>query len=252
MHGGVLLRGRCYEVYRSGHSPTAALPPTKRVYCGRPTVRANGLWNRECGPPHACTHRDPTTDRLVFTDAFATLTLVNGRWSNPQVWCPNNTRPGIDQTALREQAIRLLPAVAIGSAWKNVALVNAETILWAATRTARPLPSASLAGQQIALRIRFVSAHWDYGDGTRQTIATPGKPYDSADPCHTAQCPHYFGHTYARTGSMTITLTITWHAQYRTTGPWIDIPDDITGSPSRHTVVVKQARAVLVPNPGER
>jgi hypothetical protein len=151
---------------------------------------------------------------------------------------------------LREQAIRLLPHVAIGSAWKDVALVNAETILWAATEPTRALADATLAGQHIALRIHFVSAHWDYGDGTTQTVTSPGKPYRQTDPCHTAQCPHYFGHTYSQIGTMTITLAVTWHAQYRTTGPWIDIPDDITGSASSHTLVVKQARGVLVPNPG--
>lgn len=244
---GVLIRGRCTAQKASSSGPSG--PPVKTIFCGRPSSRANGLWNPECGRPLTCTASDPRLHRSLVVDAYATVTLINGRWTDPHVWCPANSRPGIDVAAVRERAIRLLPSVAIGSAWKTTALVNAQLILWAQTHPDRPLPAAQLAGQHVELRIHLVAAHWDYGDGVRETTSTPGRAYTSADPCHTARCPHYGGHVYRSTGAKTITLTITWHAQYRAGGRWVDIDGDITGTPAQHVIAVKQARAVLVPNP---
>jgi hypothetical protein len=241
---GVVVNGVC--------RPTSSGPsgsPTKTIFCQRTWSTARGWWNPQCGKPVSCLTTLPGHGIRV-ADAYATLTLVNGTWRNPVVWCPSTTRPGIDQSAIREQAIRLLPPVAIGSAWSHTALVNAEVILWAATPTNRALPAITLSGQHISLRIQLRTAHWSYGDGSQQTRSTPDRPYDRQDPCHTAQCPHYAGHTYTSTGLKTITLTITWHAQYRTgTGTWQDIDRDITGPTTRHQMTVKQARAVLVPNP---
>jgi len=108
-----------------------------------------------------------------------------------------------------------------------------------------------VAGQRVELRISFRSASWHYGDGTSETTTSPGKPYDEAhDPCSTAQCAHYSGHTYTRTGRATVSLTITWHAEYRVGAQWFDIDGDITGPSSRHDLTVMQSRDVLVPNPG--
>jgi hypothetical protein len=146
--------------------------------------------------------------------------------------------------------MRLLPGVAIGSTWNAPALTNAETIFWANTATDRPLPTATVAGQRVALRISFRSATWHYGDGISETTTTPGEPYDDIhDPCTTAQCADYAGHTYTRTGRVTISLTITWHAEYRVGAQWFDIVGDITGPTRHHGLTVKQARGVLVPNP---
>jgi hypothetical protein len=249
---GVLIGGYCQPVSAISTGPSNS-PKTKTIDCGTPSSRDNALWNYRCGSPRTCYTRSKATGGApVLVDTFATLTYANGRWSDPQTWCPANATPGINQTALRERAIRLLPAVQIGSAWTTTALVNAETILWAQTRTDRPLASVTVAGQQVALRIHLTEAHWNYGDTTTETTSTPGTPYTRADPCHTAQCPHYRGHTYRNTGRMTITLNITWHAQYRTpTGPWTDIDDTITGPTTQHAITVKQARAILVPNPGQ-
>jgi hypothetical protein len=224
--------------------------PTKTIYCGRSSGSATGHWNAACGRPRACVGTETSTRRPVPLDTLATFTWRAGRWNGPQLSCIPVQRAGPDPSAIREQAIRLLPPVAIGSAWSHTALVNAEVILWAATPANRALPAITLSGQHISLRIQLRTAHWSYGDGSQQTRSTPDRPYDRQDPCHTAQCPHYAGHTYTSTGLKTITLTITWHAQYRTgTGTWQDIDRDITGPTTRHQMTVKQARAVLVPNP---
>jgi hypothetical protein len=243
---GVLIAGNCY---RQSPRPTSAI--TKTVFCGRPSSRANALWNPMCGAPVLC----PSTlrGRPGAIDAFATLTLINGRWTDPHVWCPTPQRPGIDKAAVRDRAIRLLPGVEIGSAWTTTALVNAETILWAVTAPDRSLASVTVAGQRVQLRVHFAEAHWDYGDGTSETSTSPGKPYDERnDPCRTKQCAHYRGHTYSATGRMRIALTVTWHAQYRASdGSWRDIDGGITGPTRQHVITVKEARAILVPNPGD-
>jgi hypothetical protein len=246
---GVLIGGYCQPVSTVSGNPNRAVK-TKTIDCGRASSPVNGFWDMRCGVAVRCYLTDKTTGKEIPEDTFATFTLINGRWSKPTVWCPTDTRPGIDTVALRERAIRLLPRVAIGSAWSTTALVNAETILWAVTAPERALATVTVVGQSVRLRVHFATAHWSYGDGSRETATAPGKQYDKVrDPCETAQCAHYAGHTYTRTGRMVITLAVTWHAQYRLGGGWLDIAGDITGPTTRHVLTVKQARGVLVPNP---
>jgi hypothetical protein len=247
---GVAIGGYC-QVASQGSTEAAA--PTKVILCGQPSSRENGFWNRRCGAPRLCLFKDKKTGRPVHTDAFATLTRTHGRWGNPQVWCPANPGPQLDLTALRDHAIRLLPKISIGAAWSHFALVNAESLFWADTRPQRILPPVTVLGRRVALRVHFVRANWRFGDGTSDEAPTLGKPYDAAnDPCNTAQCPHYYGHTYRHTGTVIIALTVTWRAQYSLDRKhWEDISGDITGPATHHRLPVKQARGVLVPNPGE-
>jgi hypothetical protein len=248
--GEILVRGQCYPTRQLSRGKSG--PPTRVVYCGRPSARVNGLWNQECGAPRICVRIVNGVPRDI--DVFATLTLVHHRWVRPRIWCPENGRPGVDLAALRDQAVRLLPAVQIGAAWSDVTLVNLETLLWAGTPIERDLAPVTVLGQQVALRVHFLRADWDFGDGSTDTVTTPGKEYDEAtDPCRTPQCPHYYGHTYVRTGTVSITLAVTWHAQYRPDGgSWTDIPGEITGPADSHRLVVEQARGILVPNPGDQ
>jgi hypothetical protein len=177
---------------------------------------------------------------------------VNGRWVNPTIWCPGDAQPVATLAAIRAQLLRLLPTVAIGAAWTTTTLVNAQTVLWAATTSVRDLGTAAVVGIPVHLRISLDHADWNFGDGHTDRPTTPGKPYDSADdPCHTAQCPHYYGHTYAHTGAMIITLAVTWRARFSLDGTnWTDIADDIAGPTDRHPIRVLEARGVLIPNPG--
>jgi hypothetical protein len=90
---------------------------------------------------------------------------------------------------------------------------------------------------------------WDFGDHSTDTTDGPGKAYTNADPCRTAQCPSYFGHTYARTGHVTVTANLTWTGQFRVdNGAWQAIPGTVAAPATSETIRVKEARGVLVPD----
>lgn len=221
-------------------------PPTKTMICGSPSSGDNGLWDPRCGPPRAC----------PAGLAFATFVEQNGQWVLLSSWCPGqpaNAPPPVPTAAdLRQQVIRLLPTVQIGSAWTTRALVNAETVLWAQTDADRSLGTVTVVGRQVALKIGFDHADWDFGDGATTTTDDPGRPYDDADPCDTAQCPGYFGHTYRDIGPVTITLTVAWHAQFSLDGgaTWTDVdPAPLAGPSATHDLTVVQARGIIVKNP---
>lgn len=245
---GILVRGIC--VRQGEWGPHRDAPPTKTISCGKATGLSNLGWNRACGEILTC--YAVKDGKNVQRAAFATQTREGGRWSRPVVWCPQDAQPAVTLAAIRQQVLRLLPRVPIGSAWSTTALVNAEVVLWAGTGTERTLPTVAIVGQQVALRIHLTNTHWNFGDGESDDTTDPGKPYDSlGDPCRTRQCEHYYGHTYLHTGRKTITLAVSWHAQYRTGGDnWTDLDPALTGPTSSHTITLKQARGVLIQNPG--
>ena len=182
-------------------------------------------------------------------DAYATFLVVGGVRVLQSVWCPTLATPVPSVVALREQVVRLLPAVRIGSAWSRRALVGAQSIVWADTAVVRVLPEVRVVGRRVAVRIRFDHARWDFGDGSRVTVATPGAAYDDrSDRCVTAQCPGFFGHTYVATGPVTVTLTVSWHASFSVDGvTWTDVdPAPLSGPQTVHRLTVVQARGVLV------
>ncbi len=188
--------------------------------------------------------------------AGATLVQQNNAWVLLSTFCPTdapNAPPPVPTAQdLREQVLRLLPQVQIGSAWTTKALVNAETIVWAETGRNRDLGTVTVVGRQVALRIGFDHANWDFGDGNTDTTTDPGSPYSRSRPCGTAQCPGYYGHTYADVGPVTITLSVAWNAQFSLDGgaTWTAVdPAALTGPPTRHDLTVVQARGILVQNP---
>jgi hypothetical protein len=177
----------------------------------------------------------------------------NGTWVLQQTWCPATADPIPTTEALRQQVLRLLPTVQIGSAWTTRALVNAQTILWAQTDANRSLGTVTVVGRQVGLRIGFDHATWDFGDGASDITTNPGRVYSDAHPCTTAQCPDYYGHTYTDTKRVTITLTVAWHAQFSLDNgaTWTDVdPAPLTGPATTHDLTIVQARGVLVPDPG--
>jgi hypothetical protein len=227
--------------------------PTKTILCGRPSSKENALWDPRCGAPRICYVNAAAPGKRTPEDAYATLVLAGNTWVLQSVWCPATADPIPTTEALREQALRLLPKIAIGSAWAHRALVNAETVLWADTNADRTLPTATVVGRRVALRISFDHATWTFGDGATDTTTDPGKPYDkTGDPCAGAQCPDYYGHTYTSTGPVTVSLTVAWHAEFSlnngTTWTAID-PAPLTGPATTHDLQILQSRGVLVPDP---
>src|SRR5579875_660334 len=96
---GVVVSGQCVA------APVAAVSSpvrTKTIFCGRASRVKGGpetQWDARCGAPQQCYLDDPATGQPTLTDAFATITLVNGRWSDPVVWCPANAVPALPMAA---------------------------------------------------------------------------------------------------------------------------------------------------------
>lgn len=151
----------------------------------------------------------------------------------------------------RQEAERLLPHPSIGTApTGHATLVNIETVLWVNTQADRTLGTVTLLGQRVTLRAHVRQVHWDFGDHVSSTTGSPGKAYTAADPCRTAQCPDYYGHTFETTGQVTIAARLTWTGQFRVgAGAWQSIPGTVSAPATGTRVDVKEARGVLVPNP---
>jgi hypothetical protein len=152
---------------------------------------------------------------------------------------------------VRDEAEKLLPHPRIGSAPPgHVTLVNIETILWVDTDPDRVLGTVTVLGQRVELRAHVERVRWQFGDGASEVTAGPGTEYSDAQPCDTKACPGYFGHTYERAGRVTITADLIWSGEFRVEGGgWQTIPGTVTAAATSTAVDVKEARAVLVPNP---
>ena len=244
---GIVVDGVCRPA-GSGSGGGSAGPVTKAVDCG--TASLDGKhWNTAvCGPnQRACYAGRART--LVPTFATVIRDPASGRWILQSIWCPGTAKPGPSLAAIRDQAMRLLPAVGIGTAPRATTLVNIQTIVWAATAARRDLGTVRVVGQPVRLRLNVAHAQWNFGDHTAVVTTNPGVAYDpDRNPCRSAQCPGYFGHTYGATGHDTITLTIDWHASFSLDGTtWTDVdPNPLTGPTSTAAITVRQARAVLV------
>jgi hypothetical protein len=261
-HGleGVLVDGVCRPVGSGGGSGGSQIE-YRLVACtadGRAFL--NGALVGSCG------HDVPGCKLLLeggqsgrpFIYAYLYQSRMPGRdWKNESFWCPQTQAPVVvpDAATIRDQAIRLLPAVAIGTAGPSpTTLVNIQTLLWARTGTDRSLGRVVIVGRPVWLKIVFDHGAWDFGDGTSASSATPGKAYDDAeDPCAQVLCPDYYGHLYRATGAMTITLRVSWRASYSLDGTHFQelAGGPITGPLASTALTVRQARAVLVPNPGD-
>jgi hypothetical protein len=247
--GGVLVNGVCVPA-GDGDDGAGPVLPTRVVDCGR--GRGNdgtGLdsWKVTlCGDfPIVC----PGIAGEPFPDAFQTQIRNEGRWFPISAWCPSDGQPVTGAATLREQAVRLLPSVGIGATASKRALVNLEALYWADTAVARDLGTVALVGTDVELRAHFNSARWDFGDGS-PTVATtePGRAFTADQHCGTAQCAHFFGHTYTTSGPMTVSMTVSWQVQFRILGgPWQDVPGVVAGPTSSVEVRVSQAQAVLMP-----
>jgi hypothetical protein len=242
---GIVTNGQCQPLPTGPNSggDTHDGPAVRTVICARPAGSGSGPPIADCIAPSDC------PDGVAWTYEE----LIKGQWIpiGPP-WCPqggNAPPPPPSVGQIRQQVLRLLPHVEIGSAPHGAGLANAETVLWADTGTNRRLPTVAVVGQQVELRIGFDHASWNFGDGRSDTTSAPGRPYDDqGDPCETAQCADYYGHTYTATGTVTVTLTVAWHAQYRLAGQgWTDVgAAPLTGPARSQTLTIRQARGVLI------
>lgn len=219
----------------------------------QPVTRVVECSGTSCGDyVRDCLSIDPVSGTPLYGPPLVTLTLVNGRWVKSPLWCPGGAalrRVSVVQ-AVREQVVRWLPGVGIGSAWSVQAIVNAEVVLWADTAVGRELVPGVVVGRRVRVRLRFVRAEWDFGDGSGDVAGTPGRPYDKVRArCATAQCPGYYGHTYLQVGRPVIRLRVSWRAEFSLDGgAWVGIPGLVTGPVARRELVVVEARGVLVPD----
>lgn len=116
-------------------------------------------------------------------------------------------------------------------------LVNVDTIAF--TENQPRTMSTSLFGVPVEIRAVPHSYSWDFGDGSAPLVTTePGAPY----PAHT------IAHTYVRQGAATISLTTTWHGQFRLAGEptWHDVAGEATTVSSSGNLEILEARARLV------
>jgi hypothetical protein len=249
---GVVINGNCVQFNAAGGG--AKVVDSKTFDCGRVTRASDvlGRWNPECGSPKPCSMTDPTDPtKQIPTDTYATMQkAADGTWSIvASFWCPSNATPMPDAGAIRDQVIKLLPAVPVGVIHPHLSLVNVQEILWAPTTATKDLGTVTVITTPVRVKLAFEHADWDFGDNTTATTTQPGKIYHPEDPCPTAQCPDYFGHTYTNTGPKTITLTITWTGQYSTNNgqTWTTITGGPLTSPTTTaTITLHQARAVLI------
>jgi hypothetical protein len=178
----------------------------------------------------------------------------DGTWSTTGSECDpvsNPPPPAVTPMMVWEQAQRLIPAAQIGLAPRHDTLVNMETIMWVATARQRSLPTVTILGRPVSVHISIDHVAWKYGDGHTATSDGPGRAYDARhDPCKTAQCADYDGHTYTTTGQPTVSATVTWTATFQVAGgPATPIPGTLDGPPSTATLHVEQARSILVRDP---
>jgi len=178
----------------------------------------------------------------------------DGTWSTTGSECdPVSNAPPAAVTPLMvwQQAQRLIPTAPIGLAPRHDTLVNMETIMWVATTRQRTLPTVVILGRPVSVQISVDHVTWDFGDGRTGTNDGPGRPYDAEnDPCKTAQCAGYDGHTYTTTGHLTVTATVTWKATFQVDGgPVTAIPSTLDGPGSAAALLVQEARSVLVRDP---
>ncbi|WP_353356632.1 hypothetical protein [Intrasporangium sp. DVR] len=97
---------------------------------------------------------------------------------------------------------------------------------------------ARMYGYRVQIRPRLLGYRYAFGDGdTFGPTDSPGGVYPHGD----------VRHTYTRPGRYTASVAVTLGAQFRINGgPWIEIPDRVTIRQPGTTIIVKEAKAVLV------
>jgi hypothetical protein len=115
-------------------------------------------------------------------------------------------------------------------------LVNLETYFWCGdvARTCEAIGegerTVTLLGQPVRIRPRILSYDWSFGDGDGARI-TAGRA----------------AHTYDRAGTVDVTVTLTWTADYAVGGgAFQPIGDTTTTTSPARAVPVRETEAVIV------
>jgi hypothetical protein len=259
---GTLVKGVCLPVPKAtGSGPSdGSVSTSLTIDCGVPGNTENigsAKWNlKACGPDTIACTAGPSDNPKVPLHAFITRTTTTDASGNQTVtdsalWCGHAQKPQPTLVDLRQAALKLLPKPGIGVAGKGTTLVNLQTIMWLDTPANRKLGSATVVGTRVQIRAHLSSVAWDFGDDTADMATEPGKPYGHPDTCDQIVCDEFFGHIYTtRTGATTITATPTWFAEYSVDNSnWLPITPDIPGTTVTTQITIRQAHAVLVPNP---
>ena len=231
---------------------------TQLVACGTSTASdLAGL-----GDPYAASDADSCSTAVpgcIQTAPGATSASIrvqkqaNGTWTLNGSVCTKPAKPVVTAQMVRDRVVRLIPTARLGLAPHDTSLINIQTIMWVDAPATQTLPPVSILGQNVTVRLSLDHVDWDFGDHQSTSTRTAGKAYDNVhDPCRTATCSDYFGHTYRNPGSTIIHATATWTASFTVAGQRAaTIPGTVAGPTATTTLTVKQARSVLVPNPGE-
>jgi hypothetical protein len=240
---------------RSGTGKGSQGPPTRVYDCGPRVIFLNSTpatsedvcraAEAGCSVPLG-TPVDPTVTTLVVM-----VQRLDKFWSVQRVDCAVRVN-ALTPLMIRAEVIRLIPAVPVRSApVDGYTLVNTKTVLWVETPSQRPLGLVTLLGHRVQIQITAASVRWDFGDGTVDD-GPLGQPFSAA--CATRECPAFWGHDYTRKGTPVVTATVSWTARYAVDrGAWTDLPGGVViGALTRQQLVVREARAVLVPDPSQR
>jgi hypothetical protein len=105
--------------------------------------------------------------------------------------------------------------------------------------------SGELLGQPVVVHFTPVSYTWAFGDGTSQTVGTPGATWAQLGQQSFSATPT--SHTYNDRGSYTVTVTVGFTARYRFAGQaWANVPGALGLTSTPIAVQVKGVKTVLV------
>lgn len=168
----------------------------------------------------------------------------SGRWSDAELveqeFCLAKHRQQVDIPAAAAHAfqeMQIEPSEVNVQPPDGWTLVNVDTIGFT-DRNPRTI-ATSLFGIPVEIRAVPSTYSWDFGDGSAPLVTTdPGAPY----PAQTV------AHAYARKGAATISLTTTWHGQFRLAGEptWHDVAGEGSTVSSSDRLQILEAKARLV------
>ncbi|MBH0023862.1 PKD domain-containing protein [Salinibacterium sp. SWN248] len=122
-------------------------------------------------------------------------------------------------------------------------IVGLDTNFYATTSA--HVVDGTLFGGTAQVRFTPIAYNWDYGDGSTATTSNPGKTWDKYritefDPTPTS-------HVYEEPGNYTITLAVTYAAEYRVAGSsWQNVVGTLTIIAPPLTATAGHATTVLV------